>query len=441
VLGEAPWTVRLPFLLLFAGSTWLMFRLGAALFGVRAGVWAAVALNLAPVFSLAAGGWVLPDGPLDFFLLAAALCFVRALTAQGAAWRWWLAAGAAAGGALLAKYSAGLVLAGAFFYLLTQPTHRAWLKRPQPYAAAALCALVFAPVLAWNATHGFASFAFQGGRAGIEHLRPLGPLGVLAGEALFVLPWLWLPLMVALARGFRAGPAAWRTWLPCCLGIGPILLFAVVGLWSRHVLFHWAAPGYLMVFPALGAEIERLFVRWPRLVRRTLAGTLALYGAAVAVLVGEFGFNLIPAAADRLLPLARMEMQARDWSALKAALAARGLLRPGLLLGGVGWQETGKIDFALGGAVPVICLNADARQYGFAPGMADHVGEDVLIASTKPISEEGLARQGVRFDALETLDPVEVMPKNSGRAGQPGGELFLTRGHRLHPPWSGQAGR
>ncbi len=423
--SEAPWVVRLPFLLLFAGSTWLMFRLGAALFGPPAGMWAAVALNLAPVFSIAAGGWVLPDGPLDFCLLAAALCLVRALT--DGRWRWWLAAGAAAGLALLSKYSAGLVLAGALFYLTTQPAHRAWLRRPQPYAAAALSLAVFSPVLVWNANHGWASFAFQGGRAGAEHFLPFGPLTVFGGEALFLLPWLWLPLMLVLVRGFRAGPANWQRWLASCLGIGPILLFAVVGFWSKHVLYHWAAPGYLLLFPPLGAELERLVARRPKLVRRTLAGTLALYGVAIAVLVGEFRFDLIPAGADRLFPLARTEMQARDWTPLRTALAKRGLLTPTLLMGGVGWQETGKLDLAMGGTAPVICLNADSRQYGFAPGMAEHVGADVLIVSAKPITAAALAGQGVRFDRLEPLESVDVM------AGA-GGTLFLTLGHRLHAP-------
>jgi 4-amino-4-deoxy-L-arabinose transferase-like glycosyltransferase len=430
--SEAACVVRLPFIALFALSTWLMFRFAAALFGARAGLWAAVALNLAPVFSVASGGWVLPDGPLDAALLAAALCLVRALPGGRSAWAWWVAAGGAAGSALLSKYSAGLVLAGAFGYLLTQPAHRRWLGRPQPYAAALVAAAVFAPVLVWNARHGWASFAFQGGRAGAEHLRPFGPLAVFAGEAMFLLPWLWLPLMIAFARGVHAGPAAWRTWLPCCLGVGPVLLFAVVGFWSRHVLFHWAAPGYLMLLPLLGAEMERLEAARPKLLRRVLAGTLALYAVALAVLVGEFRFALIPGAIDRLVPLARIELQARDWSPLRAALAERGLLTPGLLIGGMGWQDTGKLDIALGGDVPVICLNPDTRQYGFAPGMAEHQGADVLIASTRPVTTEALARQGVRFDALDDLAPVDVMPPGSGRAGQAGGSLFLALGHKLH---------
>src|SRR5713226_5800620 len=61
--------LRLPFIALFAGSTWLMFRLTARAFGERAGLWAALTLNLAPVFTLSIGSWVLPDGPLKLFAL------------------------------------------------------------------------------------------------------------------------------------------------------------------------------------------------------------------------------------------------------------------------------------------------------------------------------------------------------------------------------------
>jgi hypothetical protein len=40
--SEAPIVVRLPFVLMFAGSTWLMYRLTVRLFGDRAGFWAVI---------------------------------------------------------------------------------------------------------------------------------------------------------------------------------------------------------------------------------------------------------------------------------------------------------------------------------------------------------------------------------------------------------------
>src|SRR5262249_21570395 len=96
--SEAPVVVRLPFIALFALSTWLMYRLGAAVADECAGFWAAVLLNLAPVFGVTTGTWVLPDGPLDCALLAAARCLVQALTRGTVGW--WLAAGGCAGLAL-----------------------------------------------------------------------------------------------------------------------------------------------------------------------------------------------------------------------------------------------------------------------------------------------------------------------------------------------------
>jgi hypothetical protein len=107
MFGYGRWT-RLPFIALFAGSSWLMFRLAARLFGEAAGVWATLALNLSVFFSVAAGAWVLPDGPLIVCELAAALCLARLFfprVGEGEqAWLWWPAVGLWLGLAALSKY-------------------------------------------------------------------------------------------------------------------------------------------------------------------------------------------------------------------------------------------------------------------------------------------------------------------------------------------------
>src|SRR4029077_18141075 len=125
-------------------------------------------------------------------------------------------------------YSAILTIAGAVLYLVSSRQHRHWLSRPPPYIAALIALFVFAPVLYWNATHGWSSFAFQGSRAGGAHFRPLAPFVTLVGEALFVLPWIWLPMMVVFAAAVRRGSAEWRSWLLCCLASPPILVFALI---------------------------------------------------------------------------------------------------------------------------------------------------------------------------------------------------------------------
>src|SRR5215471_1239741 len=112
--SESAVVVRLPFIALFALTTFLMYRVTAMLFDPEAGLWAAVVLNLAPVLGITAGTWVLPDGPLFAALLGAVACLIPALHSEGrAAWGWWLAAGVCGGLALCSKYSAALTLAGA----------------------------------------------------------------------------------------------------------------------------------------------------------------------------------------------------------------------------------------------------------------------------------------------------------------------------------------
>src|SRR6516165_8036443 len=136
--SENAFVVRLPFIALFALTTFLMYRVTAVLFDPEAGLWAAVVLNLAPILGITAGTWVLPDGPLFAALLGVLFCLIHALRSDDRAARgWWLATGTCAGVALCSKYSAALTLAGAVLFLATEPTSRRWLRRPQPYIAGA----------------------------------------------------------------------------------------------------------------------------------------------------------------------------------------------------------------------------------------------------------------------------------------------------------------
>ncbi len=424
--SEAPVVVRLPFILLFALSTWLMYRLGTLLDGRRAGLWAAILLNLSPVFSLTTGGWVLPDGPLDAALLAAVLCLMQALPrGRLRSVPWWSGAGVCAGLALFAKYSAVLTIGGAVLYLLTQPAHRRWLRQPHPYCAAMLAAAVFAPVVLWNATHGWASFAFQGARAAAVRLHPLAPFATLGGEALFVLPWIWLPMLAVLAATLRRGPLFWRDWLLAWLALPPIVGFALVAAWSsQRVLFHWAAPGYLMLFPLLGAWVARHLDN--RHVRRTVAGTAALLVAAVAVIAVQVRTDWLHPLVAAFAPRQDPDLQAIDWTSLRPALAARGLLgRPGLVIGATNWRDAGKIAIALGPDVPVICLSADARQFGFGITPADVIGQDVLILAPEH-ADRIAAEYGRLFATIEPLPPIPIL-----HAGRDIATVSVFLGHRL----------
>ena len=425
--SETELVVRLPFVLLFALSTWLMFRFATALFGTCAGLWAAVLLNAAPVFGVTTGTWVLPDGPLIAALLGAATCLVHALRSQGrSAWGWWLGAGACAGLALCSKYSAVLTLAGAALFLVTEPRSRHWLARPHPYAAGAVALALFSPVLVWNAEHGWVSLLFQGGRAGGAKLHPFGSLSTFAGEAVFLLPWIWAPLIACGAVALWRGPADRSRWLLACLALPPILLFAVLSTWT-HVLFHWAAPGYLMLFPLLGDLVGR-HRRTNRGVRIWLAAT-AITVTTGAVFVGsEVRFNWLPDVAENFALGKDPDVDAVDWTSVRDDLARRGLLgRAGLVVAATRWRDAGKLDYALRGRMPVICLGDDPREYGITNPYRGYRGEDVLIASPRSTRADIVAKFGPLFDSVEALEPAIVE-----HAGRPAMLVPLFLGHQLH---------
>ncbi len=424
--SEAAILVRLPFIALFALSTWLMYRLGEAIFDARAGFWAAVLLNLSPVFSVTTGTWVLPDGPLDCALLGAALCLVRSLERDTLGW--WLGTGLCAGMALLSKYSAILTIAGAAGYLLSSPVHRHFLWTPKPWLAGLAVLLMFTPVLMWNADHLWVSFAFQAGRAGGVHFRPFAPLATLAGEALFVLPWIWLPMMAVFGAALYRGPAHWRPWLLCCLAMPPIVVFAAISAWSnQRVLFHWAAPGYLMLFPLLGDAVAQRLHR-PG-VRRLLLGTAVFVVAAVAVVASQVQLGW-------QLPLAKHllgkdpDLDAVDWTSLREELEARDLLRPGTIVGVPDWRNAGKIAYALGPQVTTVCMNQDARQFGITWPPSRFIGSDVLILAPEH-RERIAAALASAFDDIEPLPDAAI--RHAGRVLDTVA-VFRARHLRAWPP-------
>jgi len=423
--SEIPFVVRLPFIAMFAGTTFLMYRLTSALFSREAGLWAAVVLNLAPVFGISSASWVLPDGPLLAALLGAAICLVAGLRSYGrAAWGWWLGSGICAGLALSSKYSAGLTMIGAAGFLLSEPRSRRWLARPHPYAAGLAALGVFLPVLVWNAENGWVSFLFQAGRtAGDFH--PFGPITTLAGAAVFLLPWIWVPLVLCGLTALRRGPSDRDRWLLVCLAAPPLILFTAASL-RGNVLFHWAAPGYLMLLPLLGSAIAQRW-RTSRAVRIWLAGTAGFVVFGCALLASDVRFNWLPAVLEEFRLGKDPSLDLVDWSSIKEDFAERGLLdRPNLVVAALRWPDAGKIDYALGGRLPVFCLGPDAHQYGRLTRRDNHAGADVLILTRAPF-EKIVGHYWFLFDNIEPLAPATVL-----HAGRPALQLNLFLGHRLH---------
>jgi dolichyl-phosphate-mannose-protein mannosyltransferase len=428
--SERSVVVRLPFILLFAGSTWIMYRAGARLFGAWAGAYAALLLNLSPVFSISTGGWVLPDGPLMFFMLAAVYCMTRVLfPGDGSPPHagWWLGAGLCGGFALLSKYHAIFLAAGALLFLLTSSEHRAWLRRPEPYAGAGLALALFLPVMIWNWQHGWVSFRFQGGR-GVPvpglHLRSL--MQCIAGQAGYVLPWIWLPLVWLLVRGLWTRSREGREWLLCCLAAGPIAVFTLASLGGNAGLPHWEAPGYLLVFPLLGASVAARLGRGEVAVRRWLIASALAFVLLVVVAATHIATGWIARVAPALFTRGDPGLEALDWRDLGPELRARGLLGPHRFVAATSWIDAGKIAYALGPGVPVVCLCGAPHHFAFMYDQTDLLGQSAVL-----IQRAGHTNAGnVYTSYFETMQDLGTLPIRRGEQTALEVGLYFGRGFR-----------
>jgi Dolichyl-phosphate-mannose-protein mannosyltransferase len=425
---EAPLAVRAPFILLFAATTWLMFSLTRILFGERAGLWAAVTLNLAPVLAWTSGTWVLPDGPLNAALLAGVYCVYMALfVARSTAPLWWLAAGACGGLAMMAKLHGIFLFAGICLFLITSSAHRHWLATPWLYLALALASAIFLPAIIWNEQHQWVSFVFQAERAHPRKFELWAPLATIAGQALFLLPWVWLPLVLSLVTTGLNGPAHDRRWLMACLAVGPILLFSAVALTGTSTHPHWTAPGYLMLFPLLGCRVAAAIEsgrRYPRMWLIATATSLAV------LLSGAMTLACLPWPPFRLLEGRTLQNPFRDvidWNDLETELRMRDLLgRPNLFLAATRWEEAGKIDYALHGKMAVLCLARDQRGYGILTRPRAHLGEDALIVGANLHFSGIQETYGSYFESIEELAPITIK-----QGGTPAFELSVYLAHKL----------
>lgn len=417
--SEAGEVVRLPFVLCFAGTTWFIYSIGRRMFGERAGLFAAILLNLSPVFSLSAGGWVLPDGPL-MLLTSAAADRISALLFDGessdraqpdarGARSGWIAAGLLAGLAMLSKYHGAFVLAGSALFLLTSPSHRHWLRTPWPYIGTLVAAACFVPVIVWNARHEWASFAFQAARAapasGIHVDTFLQNIG---GQMAWILPWIFVPLAASLWRATRAGPRDEKRWFLFCLAVGPIAVFTLVALRGDVGLPHWQAPGWLFVFPLLGAGVAERLERAHAATRRWIWWSAGSYAAVLIVLGSHASTGWMARVAPNLFERGDPSGDLVTWRALRAEVNARGLYPVSGFVAATSWIQAGKAAVALGPDVPVLCLCADPHHFRYTENDSAFLGKDALLVKKVRENDDVLERFAPYFERIEPLSRVGV---------------------------------
>jgi hypothetical protein len=333
LLGTSERTIRLAAALHSSIFCAFFFLSARRLFGPRAAL-AALAAGLAvPLLGL---GQVIvtPDGPLLSGWAMAVYFTVRALDEERAAWL--VAAGAATGWAMLGKYTGALLLPQILLALLLDPRGRRMLRTPWPWLGAAVALFLFSPVVAWNAAHGWASFAFQTeGRAQASSFRPVLVGRYVALQALLVTPIVLVLLVDAVVAAARR--RALPSWRIVLVFSAPLLLLATAISPFHWVKGNWLAPAWPTAMAgaaALALEPGRRVRRWAG-----IAGVaLALVGTAYMHLV-----PLVPAA-----PFPARDEGSAGWRELAArAGAERAAIGPGAPVIGCNYKVASELAFYL----------------------------------------------------------------------------------------------
>jgi dolichol-phosphate mannosyltransferase len=161
VFGESEFGVRSGAILCGAIASLYVYRLTRELFDDASALVALVLMQTLPFFFFS-GIMMTPDAPLTA-AWAALLYYLQQALIAGRARAWWRA-GLCLGLGLLSKYTILMLAPVAFIFMVWDAQARHWLRHWVPYTALALALAIFSPVIFWNATHEWASFAFQTSR-------------------------------------------------------------------------------------------------------------------------------------------------------------------------------------------------------------------------------------------------------------------------------------
>ncbi len=252
VCGDTEACIRASSPLLHAGTSLMLFALGAALFGPRTGFWSAVAFATLPAVSFSAG-IASTDVPLLFFWSIALYGLWRTIGQDGAqtpgGLGWTMLTGVALGLGFMSKYAMLYFLLGTGLFLLVDAQARAALLGWRGLVILALTGAILAPNLAWNAANDFATVSHTAANASWggtlfnpdKMLKFVGDQFGVFGPILFTaLLWGLITLRTRLAQSPR--PRALVYLL--VFAIPPILIVTGQAFISRANA-NWAATAYV----------------------------------------------------------------------------------------------------------------------------------------------------------------------------------------------------
>ena len=257
IFGDHPWVIRLPAVLAWAAINISVYLIARETFPrqARAGWLAVLVATSLPLYQV---GFhiVTPDSPYLLFTALSFWAITMALTRDP---RWWLLAGLFGGLSLLSKYIAVLFPAAVFLALIVSKNGRKHFLTPWPWLAVVIAAIVFSPVIYWNAQHNWISFLFQLGH-GVNLKNEPSVMNVLlyiGSQLAMAMPWVFIAIIVAAVKARSALSDRKPVYGVLVFGFGlPLVFFALTGF-TMISGAHWPAAAYIPGSVLLGGMLAQ----------------------------------------------------------------------------------------------------------------------------------------------------------------------------------------
>lgn len=381
--------VRLPSLVCAFITMILLYRLSARVYSSTAGFFALVFYAFTPIanyFGIA----VLPDGPLLPLMLAAVMCAHTMMCKERSASVFvWLGFGVFAGLAILSKYTGVMLYLGLLLFASWDDKLFKLLKNWKLYFSGIVSLIIIAPIFVWNIENHWISFLFQGARVKSAAFDIVGLLRVLGGQMGYLLPWVWILLVVVALRAvvLPNTKATRATKLLLCMAFGPVVLFTIPAIWGGTSMPHWAVPGWLFVMPVAGniaATAVKANSKWP--LRILWANTLVFLALIVAICT----LFLAPTNSAFVQPLRQGSVEILDWDELADTYAdmTRDITGPVDFIACADWMQCGKAGYALYDYhQPIICLNNTPHQFLFSTNYHSLAGKSAIVIAKSQSDE------------------------------------------------------
>lgn len=298
--GDNEFGLRLGWVIIGALLTYLVYRLSREMFRSQAtGFYSAFLMNI--ILVMATGAIIAtPDGPQAFFWVLAIYLLWAAINKDNN--KLWYGLGIALGLGMLAKYTMVLLVPCVFFFLLSFPQGRKWLRCKEPYLALLIGFLIFSPVIFWNYEHQWLSFRMQLAH-GLEIKEGAGWktwADFWAGQAGVVSPLLFFLLIWAMIQSARRGYNGQINFLLLFWTSAPVLSFFAYTSLRSKVEANWPALAYFSAVVALVWLVREKWKEWRCWPRRLIwvAGLIAFLSTGLAHLQPIYALIPISAAHD-----------------------------------------------------------------------------------------------------------------------------------------------